>query len=54
MNGRSFTYLDENEMDRILSEVPGLKLIKSRVTTDVRLDRSEQKWLNALLRKVMK
>lgn len=52
--GRSFTDFDENELDRILPEIPELKLIKSWVTIDVRPDRSEQKWLNVMLRKVMK
>lgn len=52
-NFRSFTDLDEKELNHILLEVPDLKLIKSWVTTDVRPDRPEQKWLNALLRKVV-
>lgn len=50
-SGRSFTDLDEKELNRILLEIPDLKLIKSWVTTDVRIDRPGQKWLNVLLRK---
>lgn len=50
-NGRSFTDLDEKELNQILSELPDLKLIKSWVTTDVRSNRQEQKWFNVLLRK---
>ena len=51
-NGRCFTDLEEKEMSRILMDVPELSLLKSWVTTDVRSDRSEQKWLNVMLRKV--
>lgn len=54
VNSRSFTDFDENGLDRLLPNVPGLKLIKNWVTVDVRSDQSEQKWLNVLLRKVMK
>lgn len=54
VDGRSFTDFDENELDRLLLNTPGLKLIKNWVTVDVRPDRPEQKWLNVLLRRVMK
>lgn len=51
-DGRRFTDLNEAELDIILAEIPGMKLIKSWVTTDVREDLVEQKWMNVLLRKV--
>ena len=50
-DGRSFTDLNDKELNHILLELPELKLIKSWVTTDVRPNRLEQKWLNVLLRK---
>ena len=50
-DGRSFTDLNDKELNHILLELPDLKLIKSWLTTDVRLNRPEQKWLNVLLRK---
>lgn len=49
-NGRNFTDLDEKELNHILLEISDLKLIKSWVTTDMRSNRQEQKWLNVLLR----
>ena len=52
--GRYFTDFDEQYLNRVLADVPELQLIRSWVTTDVRFDYSEQKWLNVLLRKVIK
>jgi len=51
-NGRYFTDLEEKELNHILQDVPALKMIKNWVTTDVRADRPQQKWLNVLLRKI--
>ena len=50
-NGRCFTDLEEEGLARILAKVPEFSLIKTWVTSDVRPDRAEQRWLNALLRK---
>ena len=50
-NGRSFTDLNDKELNQILLELPGLKPIKSWLTIDVRPNRPEQKWFNVLLRK---
>jgi len=50
-NGRSFTDFDEDSLDFILDSISELELIKSWVTVDVRSERPEQKWMNAMMRK---
>ena len=50
--GRSYTDFDEKELNYILMETPNMMIIKSWLTTDVRPDRTDQRWLNVLLRKV--
>lgn len=50
--GRYFTDFNEEELSHVLLSVPMLEMIKSWITLDVRLDRQEQKWLNALLKKI--
>lgn len=50
-NGRYFTDLNEERLENLLKEVPGLKLEEQRITSDVRPGRAEEKWLNAILRK---
>lgn len=50
-DGRIFTDLDEDGLSMILKEIPGLCLIETWVTSDVRMEQKEQKWLNALIMK---
>lgn len=49
--GRLFTDLNEHGLKMILQEVPESSLIETWITTDVRPEKAEQKWLNALIRK---
>ena len=46
-NGRWFTDLDEPALRAFIAEVPGLRVDRVDVTSDVRPGRSDEKWLNA-------
>lgn len=50
-NGRYFTDLNEEELAKIIENVPELELIKSAITFDVRPERSSERWLNAFYRR---
>lgn len=50
-NGRYFTYMTEQKMDEVFGHVFHLLLEERWITSDVRKDRGEEKWLNVLLRK---
>lgn len=45
--GRWFTDLDEPALHALIAEVPGLRVDRVDVTSDVRPGRSDEKWLNA-------
>lgn len=49
-NGRYFIDLTEERMVRILSEVPGLSILETWITGDVREGRASELWLNMLLK----
>lgn len=46
-NGRWFTDLDEPAFRDLVAEVPELRIDRIDVTSDVRPDRGNEKWLNA-------
>ncbi|MFN8671848.1 MAG: methyltransferase domain-containing protein [Candidatus Sericytochromatia bacterium] len=50
-NGRIFTDMNENEFNKILEKIKGLKVIKYWHTVDQRPERNNEKWLNILLQK---
>ena len=50
-NGRFFTDLDEEKLSRLLLLRPELSLCSLWISSDARPERSEEKWLNALLQK---
>ena len=50
-NGRYFTDLNEEKLQDLLKEVPGFTVESIRITGDARPGRSDEKWLNAILRK---
>lgn len=50
-NGRRFTNLNEILLDQLLSTLP-LSIQKSWITEDLRSDRADEKWLNAVLFKL--
>lgn len=50
-NGRFFTDLTEESFAQILSSISGVSVEKSWITSDVRPDRGDEKWLNLILRK---
>ena len=50
-NGRFFTDMTETTFADLLQRVDGLKVEEQWVSSDVRPGRSEEKWLNLILRK---
>lgn len=50
-NGRHFTNLDEILLEQLLSTLP-LSIQKTWITEDLRPDRADDKWLNAILVKL--
>ncbi|WP_027215231.1 class I SAM-dependent methyltransferase [Butyrivibrio fibrisolvens] len=50
-NGRFFTDLTEESFSELISVVSSIVIEKTWVTSDVRPDRGEEKWLNLILRK---
>ena len=51
-NKRYFTDVNEEGLKDIVSEVPALHIIRHWITSDVRVNRSNEKWLNAILQKI--
>jgi len=52
-NGRYFTDLTEQALEAIVEQSEGMNVIKMWISTDVRPGRSEEKWLNAIIKKDM-
>lgn len=50
-NGRYFTDMTEETFEELLQKIPGLKIEEQWITSDVRPERGEEKWLNLILRK---
>lgn len=50
-NGRFFTDMTENTFNELLQKIPGLEIEEQWITSDVRVGRGEEKWLNLILRK---
>ena len=50
-NGRYFTYLTEESFERIVGDISELIIEKCWITSDVRVERGEERWLNLILRK---
>lgn len=50
-NGRYFTDLTEEKLSELLCEIPQLQMEEQWITSDVRPERDEEKWLNVFLRK---
>lgn len=50
-NGRYFSDFTEEKIDKILKDVNGLKVIEKAITLDARKDRTEEKWLNVIIKK---
>lgn len=51
-NGRYFTDMTEKMFGDLLNEVPDLAVEEQWVSSDVRPERSGEKWLNLILRKI--
>ena len=52
-NGRFFADYTEERFDQLLTAIPKLELIQYWKTSDLRPGRSEEKWLNVLLRMII-
>ena len=50
-NGRYFTDMTEETLDRLLGKIMGLVIEEQWVTSDVRPERGKEKWMNAIVRK---
>lgn len=50
-NGRYFTDMTEDRFDELLQKIPSLHIIEQYISEDVRPGRSNEKWLNMILRK---
>lgn len=50
-NGRYFTYLTESAFEKLIEKIPELMIEKLWITTDVRAERDEERWLNVILRR---
>ena len=48
---RYFTDFTEESFAEVIAEVPELTIEKQWITNDARPDRSEEKWLNLILKK---
>lgn len=48
-NGRFFTDLKESIFEELIKNIPELVIKESWITTDVRVERGEERWLNILL-----
>lgn len=50
-NGRYFTDMTETTFEKLLQKIPEMKIEEQWMTSDVRPERGEEKWLNLILRK---
>lgn len=50
-NGRYFTDFTEETFEKFMRQMPGLKIEKTWITSDVRAERGDERWLNIILRK---
>ena len=53
-NGRYFTDLTEDSLQKILDEIGGLETDRIWITGDVRPGREEERWINILARRISK
>lgn len=53
-NGRYFTDFTEDTFDKFIKVIPELTIEEEWITSDVRPERGEEKWLNLILRKIQK
>ena len=51
-NGRYFTDLDEAGFANMIAGFPEFEIVETRITSDVRPGRAEEKWLNVVVRKI--
>ncbi len=47
-NGRFFADYNENKVEKLLSAFSSMKIVETRITTDVRKGRETEKWLNVI------
>ncbi len=52
--GRYFTDLTEERLKQLLEPFDKLEIVETTITSDIRKGREEEKWLNVMLRKVVR
>jgi len=50
-NGRYFTDMTAEKLDRLIDEIGVLEVREQMITTDVRPGRDDEKWLNVIIGK---
>lgn len=50
-NGRFFTDFTEDRFFSLLSNIPGLEVVETAITGDVRAGREQEKWLNLIIKR---
>ena len=50
-NGRFFTDMDEDNMQKLMDDIPGLLLRERFITNDVRPGRGNERWINVIYEK---
>lgn len=50
-NGRFFQNMTTDEFNNLLEKMPNYEIVSSKITSDVRPGREEEKWLNVFLKK---
>ena len=51
INDRYFTYLTEDRLDNLLKGNNDLSIVEIYLSTDVRVGREDEKWINVILKK---
>jgi len=51
-NERYFTDLTSSKFKELIQDIPGIKLVYEKISTDVRPGRENEQWLNVILKKM--
>lgn len=50
-NERYFSDLTEETIKKIIQSIDGLEIVETKITSDVRVGREDEKWLNVIIKK---
>jgi len=51
-NGRYYTYFTEEKFNKLITNINLFNIVETRITSDVRKERNQEKWLNVILKKL--